>query len=131
VLLGLLCDKRYDSLNEGVRGEKNMLRSINALRGYSIRATDDEIGQVDDFLFDDQAWVIRYIVAGTGHWLAKQKVLVLPAKLESIDEDANVLTVTITRQQIEKSPPLAADKPVSRQKEAELHRYYGEPAIGL
>lgn len=31
-----------------------MLRNVNNLRGYAIRATDGVIGKVDDFYFDDQ-----------------------------------------------------------------------------
>jgi len=43
-----------------------MLRSINDLRGLTIRATDGEIGSVDQFFFDDERWSIRYLVVNTG-----------------------------------------------------------------
>jgi sporulation protein YlmC with PRC-barrel domain len=105
----------------------NMLRSINHLRGYSICAKDGDIGEVDDFLFDDQSWAIRYLVVDTGNWLIDRPVLVLPASLDVPDWETETLTVKLTRKQIEDSPPLAMDEPVSRQKEAELHRYYGLP----
>lgn len=42
-----------------------MLRSMNNLEDYAIRATDGTIGHVKDFYFDDQAWVIRYLVVDT------------------------------------------------------------------
>lgn len=104
-----------------------MLRSANILRGYALRARDGDIGKVDDFLFDDHSWAVRYLVVDTGNWLTGRKVLVLPAALDVPDWKTEVLTVKVTKQQIEDSPPLAADKPVSRQKEAELYRYYGWP----
>lgn len=110
-----------------------MLRSLNHLQGYAMRARDnDEIGQVDDFLFDDLSWVIRYLVLDTGNWLVGRKVLVLPAALDTPDWEAKALTATLSRQQIEDSPPLAADQPVSRRKELELRQYYGmAPYWGL
>jgi hypothetical protein len=107
------------------REDNTVLRSANILRGYAIRARDGDIGKVDDFLFDDQSWAIRYLVVDTGNWLTGRKVLVLPAALDVPDWKTEMLTVKVTKQQIEDSPPLAASRPVSRQKEAELHRYYG------
>ena len=39
-----------------------MLRSMSDLEGYAIRATDGPIGHVKDLYFDDEAWVVRYLV---------------------------------------------------------------------
>lgn len=52
-----------------------MLRSMNDLEDYAIRATDGIIGQVKDFYFDDEALVIHYLVVDTGTWLSSRKVL--------------------------------------------------------
>ena len=30
-----------------------------------LRATDGEIGNIEDFYFDDEAWTIRYLVVDT------------------------------------------------------------------
>jgi hypothetical protein len=37
-----------------------MLRSIDDLKDYSIKASDGRVGEVRDFLFDDPARVFRY-----------------------------------------------------------------------
>ena len=50
-----------------------MLGGINKLHGYVIRATDGEIGKVDEFYFDDASWRVRYLVADTGNWLTGRK----------------------------------------------------------
>jgi hypothetical protein len=42
-----------------------MLRNSKDLEGCSIGATDGTIGEVKDLYFDDEAWVIRYLVVGT------------------------------------------------------------------
>src|SRR5919197_246787 len=102
-----------------------MLRSTNDLRGYTLRATDGEIGSVDDFLFDDEQWTIRYMVANTGGWLTGRLVLISPIVLGNPDWEAKTLAVALTRKQVEQSPDIATDQPVSRQREAELAQYYG------
>jgi len=102
-----------------------MLRSTNDLRGYTLRATDGEIGTVDDFLFDDEQWTIRYMVANTGGWLTGRLVLISPIVLGDADWEAKALAVALTRSQVEQSPDIATDQPVSRQREAELAQYYG------
>jgi hypothetical protein len=56
-----------------------MLRSIEELEKYDIQATDGPIGQACDFFFDDDAWVVRYLVVDTGGWLLKRKVLICVA----------------------------------------------------
>ena len=52
-----------------------MLQSIKQLYGNKLGASDGEIGHVKDFYFDDQNWVVRYLVADTGSWLAGRQVL--------------------------------------------------------
>jgi hypothetical protein len=49
-----------------------MLRRLDDLEGYPIEATNGAIGQVTDFLFDDEAWVVRYLVVQTGEWLSNR-----------------------------------------------------------
>ena len=46
-----------------------MLRSALQLKGYRLEAVDGELGNVSDFLFDDERWVVRYLVADTRRWL--------------------------------------------------------------
>ncbi len=55
-----------------------MLRSINDLEGHANGATDGAIGHVKDLYFDDETWVIRYLVVNTSNWWLGHKVLVAP-----------------------------------------------------
>ena len=34
-----------------------MLRNLSGLRGYTVGATDGDLGKVRDFYFDDTYWV--------------------------------------------------------------------------
>jgi hypothetical protein len=101
-----------------------MLRSVRSLKGFIIGAEDGEIGRVHSFLFDSHNWAIRYLVVDTGGWLPGRKVLIAAAALERLDWHARIFPVQLTRRQIKDSPDIDTDKPVSRQREIELHDYY-------
>ncbi len=102
-----------------------MLRSINEMIGYDLRSAEGVLGTVADFNFDDQEWIIRYVVVDTGGWLTGRKVLIPPDEVKNTDWKNQNLEVDLTKDQVEKSPPLSADEPVSRQYEDQLYSYYG------
>ncbi len=106
-----------------------MLRNVKDLRGYAIRSTDGVIGEVDDLYFDDEDWAIRYLVVDTGGWLPGRKVLVSPVAVGHPDWMARVLPVSITKAQVEQSPDIDTQRPVSRQYEAAYFGYYGYPVL--
>jgi uncharacterized protein YrrD len=104
-----------------------MLQSAQQLQGFTLAASDGEIGRVDDVYFDDQHWTLRYLVVKTGGWLSGRKVLISPISLKGLDWPNGRIDVALTRKQVEESPDIDTDKPVSRQREDELFRYYGYP----
>ena len=114
-----------------------MLYRVEHLRGYAIQATDGEIGRVDDLLFDDRSWTVRYLVADAGGWLSSRRVLIGTASLEHPDPVGLKLPVTLTREKVQESPSIDADAPVTRQQEELLSRHYGwtpwwtDPAIAV
>ena len=102
-----------------------MLRSIDEITGYTLQATDGEIGRCKDFLFDDENWTVRYMVADTGRWIPDRKVLISPISLGEPDWSSRRFHVELSKQEIESSPLLAADEPVSRRYEAKYFRHRG------
>lgn len=104
-----------------------MLRSVEELSGYTLQAKDGEIGEVDQFYFDDESWTIRYLVVKTGNWLLGRKVLISPIALDQPDWETRRFPVQLTQNQVENSPDIVTDLPVSRQHEYELHQYYDWP----
>lgn len=101
-----------------------MLRSLKSLIGYNIGATDDALGKVDNFLFHDSSWIIRYLVVDTGNWLSGRKVLISPVSIEQPVTKVRLLPVNLTREQVKNSPDIDMDKPISRQAEIELYKHY-------
>lgn len=104
-----------------------MLQSIKQLYGEKLGASDGEIGHMKDFYFDDQNWVVRYVVADTGTWLPGRKVLIAPHAFGRLHQTGKLLLVNLTRKQIENSPAIESHKPLSRQYEEDYYRYYDWP----
>ena len=104
-----------------------MLKGLKQLYGGKLSAADGEIGHVKDFYFDDQSWVVRYVVVDTGSWLSGRQVLVSPHAFVSLDWTGKLLLLSLTRKQIEDCPSIESHKPVSRQYEEAYFKYYGWP----
>ena len=107
--------------------EDTMLSSIKNLSGCRVLAADGEVGTVAEAYFDDEQWVVRYLVVDTGGWLRGRQVLISPYAVKSLDPQTRVINVDLTREQVERSPGIDTHQPVSRRQEAEYHRYYGYP----
>ena len=114
-------------MNSGMKGLHAMLREVKKLHGAVLRACDGPLGSVDEILFDDQAWTVRHLVVNTGGWLNGRKVLIAPAALGMLDWGQRTLEVHLTRTQVENSPSVDTDEPVSRQWETDTYDYYGWP----
>lgn len=103
-----------------------MLRAAKQLKGCLIRAEDGPMGRMGGVYFDDESWGVRYLVVDTGGLLPAEKVLILPDSVEGISEAMPAsVRVDLTRQQVEKSPPVEADRPVAAQQEADYYAYHG------
>jgi uncharacterized protein YrrD len=104
-----------------------MLIKAKRLKGYKLDSLDGEIGKVKEFYFDDRHWTIRYLVADTGNWLTGRQVLISPYALVAVRREAQLIGIDLTKKQIEDSPSLNSDKPVSRQFEEAYYKYYDWP----
>lgn len=104
-----------------------MLRRLNKMSGFSIHTTDGKSGHVEDFYFDVHTWCVRYLVVKTGPWLFGRNVLISPVAIDAPDWASETLYLKLTKEEVEKSPELALDIPVTRQHESTLNRYYGWP----
>jgi hypothetical protein len=102
-----------------------MIRNASVINGYTIAASDGQLGFVSDFLFDDATWSIRWLVVDTGNWLFGRKVLLPPAVLGRLDPKEHVFSVRLTMLQVKDSPDIDTERPVSRQMETNIYDYYG------
>ena len=106
-----------------------MLYEFDGMKGTTLHALDGHLGKIKDLYFDDKDWKIRYLIAETGSWFTERKVLLSPASVESVDlGDGGEVRMNLTKAQIESSPPIASDQPVSRKMETRVVQYYNWPA---
>lgn len=49
-----------------------MLRSLQSLLGYCVEVRDGHIGAITDFIFEEQSWLVRFIILKTGMWKTHQ-----------------------------------------------------------
>jgi sporulation protein YlmC with PRC-barrel domain len=101
------------------------MQRSSLITGYQLRAKDGTIGSIDDLLFDESHFGVRWVVVDTGTWLPGRKVLLPPSVLGAPDVDVREYPVDLDKDQIEDAPGLASDQPVSRQMETGIYGYYG------
>jgi hypothetical protein len=107
------------------RREDPHLRSCKAVRKYSLRAEDGDIGHVDGMLVEEQSWALRYVVVQTGNWWLGHDVLVSPSWIRAIDWLDARIDVELSRDQVRASPGYDPTAPLDRSREGELFHHYG------
>lgn len=104
-----------------------VLRSVKEVCGYHIQASDGEVGHVHDFIFDDESWIIRYLVVDTRNWLPGRKVLLAPGWMSAIHWAESDVTTSLPRDAVKNAPVFDPSHPVNREYEQRLYDYYGRP----
>lgn len=107
-----------------------MQRNIKSLTGYSMEATDGDIGKVDEFYFEDTTWVIRYLILKTGNWFLYRQVLISPQAIIKTEAGPEIFAVNLNKEQIRTSPDIDTDKPVSQQQDIQLYGHYAWQRYG-
>ena len=102
-----------------------MLWNVSTITNYEIEAADGSIGTLSDVLCDDATWKIRWLVADTGAFLPGRKFLLPPSIVTSLDRALGKVLIKLTRAEVEGSPPVTIDEPVSRQMETRMYVHYG------
>jgi hypothetical protein len=106
------------------------LRSVEAVTGYHIHATDGEIGHVEDFLIEDADWSIRYLLVDTKNWRPGKKVLISPRSVQDIDWTDRLVSLGVDRQKVKGSPAYDPAITVDAAYEDRFHNYYGDIRAG-
>jgi hypothetical protein len=102
------------------------LRSIEAVTGYHIHASDGEIGHVEDFLVEDADWSIHYLVVDTQNWWPGKRVLISPRSVREIDWTDNLVNLNVDRQRVKDSPAYNASTTVDQAYEKNFRSHYDD-----
>lgn len=105
-----------------------MLQYLKKYKGLRVMlANGEDVGKVKDLYFEDDQWVVRYLVVDTGAWLAERLILISPYSVKFVNLEENFVSVKLTRDQIERSPTADTQKPISRRFEEHYANYFGWP----
>ena len=105
-----------------------MLRSASMIQGlFTIHAVDGDIGRVDQFYFDDEEWIVRYVVVDITPWREGKYVLITPTDVIATNWEEKTIDVALTTEQVRNSPDVDQHQPVSRRHETQYGDYYGWP----
>ena len=111
---------------EGEPEQAFQVRSFKEVLGYAIHARDGDIGELVDFIIDDESWNILYLIVDASTWLTNRLVLVSPQWIDSVDWGESELVADLNRETIRNSPKYDPSQPLSQQYEEDLFRYYGK-----
>jgi hypothetical protein len=81
------------------------LRGAREVRGYHIEASDDAIGHVADFLFEESTWAIPYAIVDTRNWLPGKQVRIATKRIRSVNWDDRTVIIDMSCAAIRGSPP--------------------------
>jgi len=101
------------------------LRSGKLVTGFQVHAAGGEIGQVSDFLADDETWAIRYLVVDAGNWWTGHKILIAPTWIQRVDWAQRAVSVDLSRESIKNAPTFDATGFAGREAQGNLHHYQG------
>ncbi|MEO7768188.1 MAG: PRC-barrel domain-containing protein [Ferruginibacter sp.] len=113
-----------NAVSEKAQKDDPHLRSTDKIKGYHIKAIDGEVGEIADFIIDDDAWKIKFLVVDTGNWFSGKKVLFSPGWIKKIDWINSSIVVKASVNDIKSSPEYDHGKPLSESDETELNKYY-------
>jgi hypothetical protein len=127
--IGLTAPAFSEPVADRIRKESldSHLRSSDVVSGYYIEALDGEIGHVDRFIVDEQAWAIRYLEVATRNWWPGKKVLLSPAWVQRVDWELSKVQVGVTQQSIQTCEEYIDSTPITREYENRLYLQYGRP----
>jgi hypothetical protein len=105
-----------------------MLQSLSDLRGLKAQARDTTIGALDDILFDDVYWCIRYLAFHCAQAHPPRYVLAAPQSVAELDRPQGRLAIDMDSRDLLAQPAFNQDLPPDRSDEAVLVQRYDWPS---
>jgi hypothetical protein len=106
------------------------LRSAAAVNGSHIRATDGEIGHLENLLVEDATWQLHYLIIDTKNWWPDQHVLLSPHAVGDISYLDEEIRLNVSREQVRASPSWEPSVAIDAAYEQRLQKHYGWPGKG-
>jgi hypothetical protein len=94
---------------------------VSDIAGYSIEATDGEIGKVDKHVVDPAG---SYLLVATGPWIFGKTVMLPAGVISRIDDEKRVVYVDRTKEEIKNAPEYREDLHDDAGYRGQLGNYY-------
>jgi sporulation protein YlmC with PRC-barrel domain len=101
LLLAQWGDGEAAGLPQDPPAHEEPLHGTDELENLRVRASDGELGGVEDLVVDDESWQIAFLVVDTGGRLQGRKVIVDPAWIDSVDWPLRTAQIDLPRGAIE------------------------------
>ena len=107
------------------------LRTVGRVIGYEIRACSEEAGVIDDFIIDDERWMIRYLIGAIRKIFPGRRVMFAPVWVSSIDAETETVRLGLKPETLFDGPEYDPTDPVNRQIEEVIYDFHGRPKYRL
>jgi hypothetical protein len=101
-----------------------MKRSLKEFTGYTINTKGGGKGNVKDFLFDEDRWMVRYLGADLGLIFSGKTVLIPKRFVKKPNWLNQSFTVDVDKIDAENFPELSEKLPISRKYEQEINKHF-------
>lgn len=101
------------------------LRSTKEIAGYEIKARDGEVGELDDLLFEEDDWTIRFLVIDTRKWLPGKQVVVPVDCVDEVSWSERGVFLDLTKEDVRNSPQFDPLAELTAENAAGLYAHYG------
>lgn len=112
--------------DKNIKPENPHLRSSDEVSGYRLETEGGSVGHIEDLIFDDQDWVVRYLEIDTRNWLPGRHVLISPGWIEDIDWGTQQVQVKLSQQLVKSAPEYDSAHHISRDYQLALYKHYGK-----
>jgi hypothetical protein len=106
------------------------LRSVRAIRGYHVHATDGDVGRVADFLLVNGEWETGHMALSIGLWWPARTVLVPVGWIAEVSWGAGTVEVSLPAEAIRLAPEYDSTVGLPHEYEERLDGYYGPAPFG-
>ncbi len=112
-----------ETRDQAQRGDPH-LRSTDEVSGYHIHARDGMIGHIEDFIFDDRDWSLRFLAMDTRNLWGGKWILLPPSWIKGIHWEDRTLDVHADRDDLRNAPAYDPHHPISDEYARQLARFY-------
>jgi hypothetical protein len=106
------------------KDEEIHLRSFNEVRKYGLRATDGDLGILEDLLIEPETWRITHMIADAKRWWPGGEVVIDRGLIQNIDWYEQKIEVLMSRDEVKNAPPYDRDQGITEAYQQALSQYY-------